>query len=117
MTIQLFPVDRDNRFAHDRPKVQQDALSGPMGGDRKAPAVQQLLPGFGRLFRAGQQAFRAEGHQDLPGPAAAGHLPGPVQAEPLVPDHLRAGIAVPGDFRQGTPFGGVQSLHTRLSVM
>ena len=114
---QLLPVDRDRRAPHDRPKVQQNPLSRPLMRERKTAAVQHLFPGCGRFAHVGQQAFRAEGHEDLPAPAVTEQVPAPVQAEPFLPLHLRAGIPVPGNFRQVPPFGGDQSLYHRRDIL
>ena len=114
---QLLLVDRDRRAPHDCPKVQQNPLSCPLMGEGKAAAVQYLFPGHWRFVHVGQQAFRAEGHEDLPAPAVTEQVPAPVQAEPFLPLHLRAGIPVPGNFRQVPPFGGDQSLYHRRDIL
>ena len=69
------------------------------------------------MLDAGEKAFRAEGAPKGLLPALKDKVPVAVEAEPVLPDQLGTGIALPGDAVELPPGLGIELLHGKASLL
>ena len=100
----FLPVDPDSRFPADRTEMQQDPFSLPFLRQGEMPGIYHFTAVFHLQVYAGKQAFRAERNCDFRFFFPVGEFPFSVQAQPVLPGHLRTRIGIP--WNAGQVFSG-----------
>ena len=94
-------VDADKRFPADRAEVEKDPLILPFFRQDETPGIDHFPAVFHLQVQTGKQAFRTEGNPDHCFGSGISKIPFPVQTQPVLPDHLRPRVGIPGNTAQG----------------